>query len=229
MTFDKTHAIIASVFFAIGALCGFFLGKSIYQPTYGEKVARDTLIVHDTVPDINPTPKDSATIRYITRYLPIAKRDTSSRVDDHFIEVNNMVGHFRDITKMMDHYADTSKMIAVEVPITSKHYGSKDYDAWVSGYEPSLDSIKVYKETQYITNTITRTVKDKGKHFFLDVGAGCEYQVNGKTAVPFAELGARLKIGKVGIGAYGGYAHDIKENKASPIVKAKVTYDIMCF
>ena len=217
MTINRTHIIIASVFFAIGALCGFFFGKAMYQPTYGEKVARDTVIVHDTVPDINPTPKDSATIRYITRYLPIAKRDTSSRVD-HFIEANNM-----------DHYADTSNMIAVEVPITSKHYGSKDYDAWVSGYEPSLDSIKVYKETQYITNTITRTVKDKGKHFFLDVGAGCEYQFNGKTAVPFAELGARLKIGKVGIGAYGGYSHDIKENKASPIVKAKVTYDIMCF
>lgn len=207
MTFDKTHAIIASVFFAIGALCGFFLGKSMYQPTYDEKFATDTIIVHDTVPDINPTPKDSATIRYITRFLPFSKRDTVSQIE--LITLHDSV--------------------MVEVPITSKHYGSKDYDAWVSGYEPSLDSIKVYKETQYITNTITKTVKDKGKHFFLDVGAGCEYQFNTKSAMPFAELGARLKIGKVGIGAYGGYAHDIKENKASPIVKAKVTYDIMCF
>lgn len=207
MTFDKTHAIIASAFFAIGVLCGFFLGKSMYQPTYDEKVATDTIIVHDTVPDINPTPKDSATIRYITRFLPISKRDTVSQVE--LITLHDSV--------------------MVEVPITSKHYGSKDYDAWVSGYEPSLDSIKVYKETQYITNTITRTVKGKGKHFFLDVGAGCEYQFNTKAAVPFAELGARLKFGRVGIGAYGGYSHDIKENKALPIVKAKVTYDIMCF
>ena len=94
-------------------------------------------------------------------------------------------------------------------------------------YQPT--ELDAYKATQYITETKTKTVKDNGKHFFLDVGAGCEYQFNGKTAVPFAELGARLKIGKVGIGAYGGYAHDIKENKASPIVKAKVTYDIMCF
>jgi len=216
---DIKALIVLAAVFALGALCGFFIDKGIYQPTYDEKVARDTVIVHDTVPDINPTPKDSATIKYITRFLPISKRDTSSRVDDHF----------REVTKMMEHLADTSKMIAVEIPIESKHYQSKDYDAWVSGYEPSLDSIKVYKETQYITETITKTVKDKGKHFFLDVGAGCEYQFNTKAAVPFAELGARLKIGKVGIGAYGGYAHDIKENKASPIVKAKVTYDIMCF
>lgn len=209
MTINRTHAIIASVFFAIGALCGFFLGKAMYKPTYGEKVERDTVIVHDTVFDYQPAPVDSARVRYVTRFLPVVKNDTIN----HFVEVSKMIH-------------DT---VEVQVPITSKHYGSKDYDAWVSGYEPSLDSIKVYKETQYITNTITKTVKDNGKHFFLDVGAGCEYQFNTKATVPFAELGARLKIGKVGIGAYGGYAHDIKENKASPIVKAKVTYDIMCF
>lgn len=202
---DKARLTIALVFFAIGALCGFFFGKSMYQPTYDEKVARDTVYVLDTITDYQPAPVDSAKVRYVTRFLPVSKRDTVSQVE--LITLHDSV--------------------MVEVPITSKHYGSKDYDAWVSGYEPSLDSIKVYKETQYITNTITRTVKDKGKHFFLDVGAGCEYQFNTKAAVPFAELGARLKIGKVGIGAYGGYAHDIKENKASPIVKAKVTYDIM--
>jgi len=207
---------VALAWFVIGGLCGFFMGKAMYQPTYDEKVTRDTVCVRDTVFDYQPTPVDSAKIRYVTRFLPVVMRDTVSRVD-HFIEVNKM-----------EHFADTSKMIAVEIPIESKHYQSKDYDAWVSGYEPSLDSIKVYKETQYITETITRAVKDS-KHFFLDVGVGCEYQFNCKTAVPFAELGARIKFGKVGIGAYGGYAHDIKGNKASPQAKVKVTYDIMCF
>ena len=210
---DIKALIVLAAVFALGALCGFFIGKGIYEPTYDEKVARDTVIVHDTVPDINPTPKDSATIRYITRYLPIAKRDTSSRVADHF----------REVTKMI---RDT---VEVEIPITSKHYQSKDYDAWVSGYEPSLDSIKVYKETQYITETITKTVKDKGKHLFLDVGAGCEYQFNTKAAMPFAELGARVKLGRFGIGAYGGYSHDTKENKGLPYARAKVTYDIISF
>lgn len=205
---DKTRVTIALVFFAIGALCGFFLGKGIYQPTYGEKVARDTVILRDTVPYYQPAPVDSAMVRYVTRFLPVFKRDTV----DHFLEVTKMVH-------------DT---VAVEIPITSKHYGNKDYDAWVSGYEPSLDSIKVYKETQYITETITRTVKED-KHFFLDVGAGCEYQFNTKASVPFAELGFKFKKGKWGIGAYGGYSHDVKENKASPMVKAKVSYDISSF
>ena len=209
MSKDEIKGLIVLVaVFALGGVCGFFMGKGIYQPTYSEKVARDTVIVHDTVPDINPVPKDSATVKYVTRFLPVFKRDTV----DHFLEVTQMVH-------------DT---VEVQVPITSKHYGNKDYDAWVSGYEPSLDSIKVYRETQYITETITRTVKDS-KHFFLDVGAGCEYQFNGKSAVPFAELGARMKFGRVGIGAYGGYSHDLKENKASPQARIKVSYDILGF
>ena len=204
----KALIVLAAVF-ALGALCGFFLGKGIYQHTYGEKVARDTVIVRDTVPDINPTPMDSVTVKYVTRFLPVVKNDTIN----HFVEVSKMIH-------------DT---VEVQVPITSKHYQGKNYDAYVSGFETNLDSIFVYNETQYITKTITKTVKDKGKHFFLDVGAGCEYQFNTKTAVPFAELGARVKLGKVGIGAYGGYSHDTKENKGLPYARAKVTYDIIVF
>lgn len=209
MQVTRMHIYFLLAGIAIGGLCGFFTGKAMYQPRYEEKVSRDTVIVHDTVPDINPTPKDSATIKYITRFLPVVQSDTIN----HFVEVSKMIH-------------DT---VEVQVPITSKHYGNKDYDAWVSGYEPSLDSIKVYKETQYITETITKTVKDKGKHFFFDVGAGCEYQFNTKAAVPFAELGARVKLGRFGIGAYGGYAHDINENKGLPYARAKVTYDIIGF
>lgn len=46
----------------------------------------------------------------------------------------------------------------VKLPMTQKHY-TKDslYDAWVSGYEPSLDSIRVYgkTETRFVTETKT--------------------------------------------------------------------------
>jgi hypothetical protein len=184
MRIERVIVTTALVFFAIGALCGFFIGKGIYQPTYDVKVDRDTVIVHDTVPDINPTPKDSATIRYVTRYLPIAKRDTSSRAADHF----------RDLTKMVEHLADTSKMIAVEIPITSKHYQSKDYDAWVSGYEPSLDSIKVYQRTEYITETIEKTIKSKRKPWGIGFHVGYGYDFQSKTAAPFVGVGVSYDI-----------------------------------
>ena len=48
----------------------------------------------------------------------------------------------------------------VTVPISQKHY-SKDsvYDAWISGYEPNLDSIRIYEKTntEVVTNTIIET------------------------------------------------------------------------
>ena len=39
-----------------------------------------------------------------------------------------------------------------------KFYKDSLYEAWVSGYEPSLDSICVFPLTKTITNTITNTV-----------------------------------------------------------------------
>ena len=208
MRFDKTHLFVFLAGAILGLCTGFFSAKAIYDKPLEESVIRDTVTLHDTIPDIAPTPKDSVRLKYVTRWLPRAVHDTI----DHFVEVSKMMH-------------DT---VAVQVPITSKHYGSKDYDAWVSGFDPSLDSIKVYKETQVITEAITRTVKDN-KHFFLDAGAGCEYKFDSKTVVPFAEVGAKIKFGRFGIGAYGGYSHDTKENKGLPYGKAKITYDIISF
>jgi len=208
MKFNKTHLFVFLAGVVLGLCTGFFSAKAIYDKPVIENVTRDTVTLHDTIPDIAPTPKDSVRLKYVTRWLPRAVHDTI----DHFVEASKMMH-------------DT---VAVQVPITSKHYGSKDYDAWVSGFEPSLDSIKVYKETQVITETITRTVKDN-KHFFLDAGAGCEYKFDSKTVAPFAEVGAKIKFGRFGIGAYGGYSHDTKENKGLPYGKAKITYDIISF
>ena len=217
MSKDKIKASLVLVaVFVFGALCGFFLGKGIYDRPIEESVSRDTVILHDTVPDIAPEPKDSVRTRWVTRWLPM-KPDTVSRNGEIFPAFPQISANF-----------SATDTVAVQVPITSKHYSGKNYDAYVSGFEPNLDSIFVYNETQIITETITRTVKED-KHFFLDVGAGCEYQFNTKAAVPFAELGFKFKKGRLGLGAYGGYSHDVKENKASPVVKAKVTYDIVSF
>lgn len=195
--------VIAAVFFA----SGFFIGKAVYNKPFEEKVERDTVILHDTIPDYLPMPKDSATIKWVTKWLPSATKTDTITKWDYFVVHDS---------------------VAVEVPITSKHYGNEQYDAYISGFEPNLDSIFVYQKTEIITNTITRTVKEN-KHFFLDVGAGCEYKFNDKSAVPFAELGLKFKTGRFGIGAYGGYSHDINENKGLPYGKAKISYDIISF
>jgi len=201
MSIDKKLAIVAAVWFAIGCLCGFFMGKGVYDKPVVETVTRDTVTLHDTVPEYLPAPKDSVRTKYVTRWLP---RDTSSRVD-----------HFRDVTQMVDHFADSSKMIAVEVPITSKHYVSKDYDAWVSGFEVSLDSIKVYKETQYITEV--RTISKPPNKWELDLVGGINYKVQEKKYTPYAGGELLYKPNRLQLGIRGGVEYT---DKLEPVIGA---------
>lgn len=42
-------------------------------------------------------------------------------------------------------------VVAVEIPITQKEYEGAEYHAWVSGYEPSLDSIFVFPRRDVVT------------------------------------------------------------------------------
>lgn len=42
----------------------------------------------------------------------------------------------------------------VGLPLEEKHYSEPNlYDIWISGVEPSLDSVSVYQRTEYITTT----------------------------------------------------------------------------
>lgn len=165
-----------------------------------ESVERDTVVVYDTIPHYYPTPKDSVRTKWVTRWLP-ASTDTI----DHFIEANNM-----------DHYADTSKMIAVEVPITSKHYGCKDYDAWVSGYEPSLDSIKVYQRTEYITERVT--ISKPPNKLELDAVAGIDYNTARQDFTPYAGGEILYKPNRLQVGARAGVSKTANTGKFDPFI-----------
>ena len=58
----------------------------------------------------------------------------------------------------------------IMLPPEQKHYSGKDYEAWVSGYRPALDSIYVFPETRYITNEIQ--VKRKPTRWGIGIQAG---------------------------------------------------------
>lgn len=163
-------------------------------------VERDTVVVYDTIPHYYPVPKDSAVVRYVTKVLPVVRYDTIFRENS-----------------VTDHYADTSNMIAVEVPITSKHYGCKDYDAWVSGYEPSLDSIKVYQMTEYITERVT--ISKPPNKWELDAAAGIDYNVTSQRYTPFAGGELMYKPSRLQVGIRGGV---IKNDNFEPFAGAVV-------
>lgn len=51
-----------------------------------------------------------------------------------------------------------------------KHYRDELYDAWVSGCSPALDSLKIYPETRYITET--KVLPKSAKRWSIGIQAG---------------------------------------------------------
>ena len=160
------------------------------------KVERDTVVIHDTVPYYHPAPKDSAIVKYVTRYLPVVKNDTIN----HFVEVSKMIH-------------DT---VEVQVPITSKHYGSKDYDAWVSGYEPSLDSIKVYQRTEYITERVT--ISKPPNKWELDLIGGLDYNTTRQDFTPYAGGEILYKPNRLQVGVRAVVSKTANTGKVEPFI-----------
>ena len=204
---SKKHLIILAAAAILCLLCGFFVAKGMYDRPLDESVSRDTVTLHDTVPEYLPAPKDSARIKYVTRWLP-AKHDT--------VYSENYAQSFAEIMH------DT---VAVQVPITSKHYGGKNYDAYVSGFEPSLDSIFVYNETQYITETITKS-KPPNK-WSLSVNAGIDYGVKSQFWQPYASGELTINNDKrLQLGIEGGVKKNEVTNNFEPFAGAKLKLKI---
>ena len=88
--------------------------------------------------------------------------------------------------------------------VSQKEYRDSNYVAWVSGIEPQLDSIMVFKNTEYVFKTATtetiKTIEDRNGKLFA--GAGL-YRL-GKTFVPKVNIAYQKKSIMVGasVGLY---------------------------
>ena len=61
------------------------------------------------------------------------------------------------------------------VPRTQKRYVDSTYMAWISGYEPRLDSIEVYQKTMVVTKSVEG--RGKSKRFNVGLTGGFGYGV----------------------------------------------------
>ena len=79
----------------------------------------------------------------------------------------------------------------VNIPITQKQYCDSTYTAWVSGYKPSLDSIRLYKKREVVT--INKIIKEPPNRFVVtfNVGYGLTPQ-NGLQ--PYIGVGVGYKL-----------------------------------
>ena len=62
--------------------------------------------------------------------------------------------------------------VTVSLPFVQKQYKDSSYSAWISGYEPSLDSIRVFPKTTIIRESKVVRQKDRRWGVFGGVGIG---------------------------------------------------------
>ena len=201
----KWHLIAIALGIVRGLLLSLlFRGKPV-EPSV--KVERDTIVKYDTIPNVAPKPKDSVLVKWVTVRLPI-ERPYANHPPNDSIRIDT---------------------IEAEVPVTQKHYQSDTYQAWVSGYLPSLDSIEVYQKTSTITETITITQLERMKHWGLGVTGGCNYIINDKKAEPYAGLELSYRNRKWGASVSSGYIHNSETKNGAPYVRANLSYYIITF
>lgn len=75
-----------------------------------------------------------------------------------------------------------------------KHYRGDDYDAWVSGYSPRLDSIRVFPETKYITKETISAESRKRWGLGIQAGIGGTIHNGRIMAVPYIGVGISYNL-----------------------------------
>lgn len=80
------------------------------------------------------------------------------------------------------------------LPMQQRHYKGENYEAWVSGYRPQLDSVWVFPETRYITKEVK--VQRKPTRWGIGIQAGYGVGVNSGqvTAFPYIGVGISYNI-----------------------------------
>lgn len=168
----KKKILIALCLIVLMGVMGYIGATVAIKLQHTEQVADTVRVtVTDTVPYYKPVPKDSLVVKYVTKVLAVKKRhkDTCDT-----IAADTCLGeNYAQIPQ--ENMRDS---VAVEIPITQKRYETEDYRAYVSGFEPNLDSIFLYRKT--ITERITTTAKPNStlkNRFGFGVVAGAGYGI----------------------------------------------------
>ena len=143
---------------------GYFVNEHRNSHSSEMKVKVDTLFVYDTIFVEKPVIKKVEIID--TLLLPVPITDT-----------------------LMLH--DT---VLVHLPIEQRQYSDLRYTAWVSGYRPQLDSIRIYKTTEYITKEIKTVAKPKRWGIGLQAGYGVSLHNGQIHPAPYIGVGLSYSL-----------------------------------
>ena len=169
-----------------GLLCGLLIGFG-----YGYTRGKDAFVsgsavrvdtVRDTVRIMEPRAADSVVTGVIRVPVALPTEPTVPKAEIKVFEPGRlsevMDGHTGN--KGGSEAQGTGKIARKDtvwavVPRTQKRYEDSTYMAWISGYEPRLDSIEVYQKTVVVTKSVEG--RGKSKRFNVGLTGGFGYGV----------------------------------------------------
>ena len=171
---EKRLAYLAIVLvFALGAFVGFRL-RGPRPGNGGGDVKPDTVYIDKPVP-VEVTPKGY-------ELVPAGTID----------RITQQIRSLQDSLDKKPKIVIRDSLIYIDVPIEQKHYGDSTYDAWVSGYQPTLDSLRFNQQTAIVEVPVYKTVT-KHARWGVGIQAGVTYlPENG--VVPYVGLGISYNL-----------------------------------
>lgn len=169
--------VVVAVLMVLSGLFGWYVACNSGETSVHTDTVRTEVI--DTIHYYEPVPKDSVVLRYVTKTLPFKPCG----------EKHGTVVDGDTVAGATDTVADS---VAIEIPITQKKYETEEYRAYVSGFEPNLDSIFVYQKTVNEKVVVTQQ-RTKQPRLGVGVVTGVGYGLVKKEPDAFIGLGFYLR------------------------------------
>ena len=163
------------------------------------KVTVDTVTVKDTVRITEPSAADSVVTGVVRVPVALPTEPTVPKAEREVFEPGRLSevldGHTGN--KGGSEAQETGKIAGKDtvwavVPRTQKRYVDSTYMAWISGYEPRLDSIEVYQKTMVVTKSVEG--RGKSKRFNVGLTGGFGYGVFTRKPDVWVGMGCTWRI-----------------------------------
>lgn len=163
---------------AAAACLGFLAGHRCrrIEPVEPPTIKADTLFIRDTSSFTEPKYEPSPEVLVKEIPVPVYVAD-SSAIDSLLNECARL-----------ERVGDSLKLVLLRV---QRHYSDSTFDAWVSGVDPRLDSIKTYQTNMVITKEIP-VIRVKRTRWGLGVQAGMGACKDGLT--PYVGVGVSYNL-----------------------------------
>lgn len=152
----KSKITLALLFgMLLGWVLSFFVPGGCRSP--GGRTERDTIrtITVDTLTDRLPVAESTVPVDTQVYLLPVRHQGSGAGGLSHCTEqADTSFNSHATLTYGTGAGGEPrpcQDSVAVEIPITQKHYRDSTYEAWVSGFAQNMDSIRVYPRTETIT------------------------------------------------------------------------------